>query len=292
MIYGLAAALGFGLSDLGAAVVSRRIGAWATVAISQVAAVVALLILLLSQQPVVEMSASDAVLLVINGIVAAAAYLAFYRALELGPVALVDPIASAYPAVTVTLSAALIEEQLGGPALWGVVVTIFGVILSSTRVTWSSLRRMRHTRNRKRTGFPFAFASMNLFGLGAFILGKSAQEVGWFPALLVARTTMAAVLLLALIPRRRWRSSTSRYAGLVLAGISGAATVGLLDVFGDWMYTRGSELGLVSVTATLSSISTLIVVAGGLLLFDERPAVIQGVGVLLIVTGLVLLGGG
>ena len=74
-------------------------------------------------------------------------------------------------------------------------------------------------------------------------------------------------------------------------GVLWAAIVGVLDVLGDSMYARGSELGLVSITAAVSATSTLIVVAGGLLFFSERPAVIQGVGVALVVFGLVLLGG-
>lgn len=290
MIYGLAAALGFGLSDVGAAVVTRRVGAFVTVITSQFGALLVLLICFAIARPSLAVSGEDVGLLTLNGMMAAGGYLTFYRALEIGPIALVDPIASAYPAVTVALSVVLLNEALGGILLWGASLTIIGIVLASTDLKWGEIRRWGVWARWSGSGVRFALLAMIFFGVGTLILGSSSQRVGWLSALLIVRATMTGVLLVALqIQRRRglWSGSLHDVAA---GGLWAGVAVGVVDVLGDAMYARGSELGLVSITAAVSSTSTLIVVAGGVLLFRERPGIVQGAGVALVLVGLVFLG--
>ena len=56
------------------------------------------------------------------------------------------------------------------------------------------------------------------------------------------------------------------------------------------LFARGSEVGSVSIDAAVSATFPLVVIAGGLILFHERPTPIQWLGVLAAITGLVLLG--
>jgi uncharacterized membrane protein len=69
-----------------------------------------------------------------------------------------------------------------------------------------------------------------------------------------------------------------------------AAAAGVTDIIGVVAYSRGSELGLISIVAAVSATFTLIPVAGGILLFSERPAPNQLVGLVLVIGGLVTLG--
>jgi drug/metabolite transporter (DMT)-like permease len=64
----------------------------------------------------------------------------------------------------------------------------------------------------------------------------------------------------------------------------------VVDVFGLISYSRGSELGLVSIVSAASAAFPLVPVAGGIVLFQERPAITQFLGVALVIGGLILLG--
>jgi drug/metabolite transporter (DMT)-like permease len=291
VLYGLAAALGFGLSDLGAAVVSRYLGSLLALLISQVAGWILMVGILLSVGPHFSVTLQDAGFLVLNGFAAAGGFFAFYRALELGPVALVDPIATAFPLVTVVLSTVVLGEVFTGLTLVGGMVILIGVLLSST-----DLRRVRVGGSQPRPGVPLAFASMFLFGVATFILGESSQRVGWLPAVLIARTALTlSVLFFYGIGRKvrpEWVQRTRQAGGQPSEWLVslGAVGVGLLAALGDVMYARGSEIGQVSITITLSASSTLIVVAGGIFFFRERPVANQYLGIALVFGGLILLG--
>lgn len=278
MIFGLGAALAWGMADLGAALVSRRIGSFVAVVVAQVTGAVTLSILFFLVRPAFHPSLRDLLLLVANGAVAAAAYVALFRALELGPVALVSPIVAAYGAVAVLLAVVVLGESLAGWVLTGVLVTLVGVVLSSTDV-----RRLGRATGRME-GVPPALLSLVLFGVASFLLGRLSQEMGWVPAVAISRTTTGLVLLGTALPRRRG------FRGLRGMLVASAVAVGLADAAGLALYARGAQLGLISVVAVASATFTLIPVVGGLLLLHERPAASQAVGVVLVVGGLLMLG--
>ena len=96
MIYGLGAALGWGIADFTAALVSRRIGSAATVVVSQFAGFLMLTALLIAAKPPMPDTTHVALGLLLIGVLGALTYRLFYRALQLGPVALVSPIVAGY----------------------------------------------------------------------------------------------------------------------------------------------------------------------------------------------------
>lgn len=282
MIYGLAAALGWGFADFGAAVVGRRIGSHVTVVVSHVAGSLAFAALFLIERPAWHVSGAQFGWLVLNGVMAAGGYMLLYRGLQLGPVALVSPIVAAYAAITVTLAVVLLHESLAGIVLAGAVITIVGVVLTSADLRALFMGRRVATQ----TGVPFALLSMALFGVATYILGRSAQEIGWIVTIVISRSTSTLILLATAVSRRRDFAGVGRNT-MALAGL-----VGLLDVLGVAMYAKGVEAGLISIVAAASATFTLIPVAGGIVLLHERPAVSQALGVILVVGGLLLLGTG
>ncbi|MGZ4147233.1 MAG: EamA family transporter, partial [Actinomycetota bacterium] len=95
MIFGFGAALAWGFGDLGASLVGRRIGSLATVVLVQLAGLIVVLAVALFGWPSWTGHWTDVALLIANGLIVAVAYVLHYRALELGPVALVSPLTSA-----------------------------------------------------------------------------------------------------------------------------------------------------------------------------------------------------
>jgi drug/metabolite transporter (DMT)-like permease len=283
VIFGLAAALGWGCSDLLAAIGSRRMGSRATVMVAQIVGLLCSGLLWLVTTPGWGLPARDVAILLGSGCFAGIAYFTAYRGLELGPVALVSPIASAFAAVTVLLAVVILDESLGPVLLSGVVLTIVGVVLAST-----DLRRFEVEAKRHRRGLPYAFAAMVGFGVAAFVSGSLAKDYGWLPPVALSRVgSVILITAVTLAMRGREREGMRRISPRNL-GIAAAA--GVTDIIGVVAYSRGSELGLISIVAAVSATFTLIPVAGGILLFSERPAANQLVGLVLVIGGLATLG--
>jgi uncharacterized membrane protein len=139
VIFGLAAAVGWGLADFFGALSGRRIGAIGAVLAGQLLSAVFITVVLFATGESLEPLRSDVWLVVLNGAVAALAYSTHYKALELGPVAVVSPIGAGYAVVGVALAMVVLGERPSASALTGAVVAVVGVALVST-----DLKKLRH----------------------------------------------------------------------------------------------------------------------------------------------------
>ncbi|HVH54265.1 MAG TPA: DMT family transporter, partial [Actinomycetota bacterium] len=257
MIFGLTAALGWGVADFGAAVVARRVGSMTTAVISQVAGILTLLVLVAALRPAWSTPPGVIAGMAANGAIAAGAYLLLYRGLELGPVALVSPVVAAYAVITIALAVAFLGESLPGIVAIGAFTTVVGVVLTST-----DLRKLGRPSPTGRSGLRYAIASMALFGVATFLLGRYAKEVGWLPALTLSRAfSMASLVGVAMFVAG---ARPLRGDGPVIPAMAGATLVGVIDVLGGAAYARGTELGYVSIVSAASATFPLIPVVGGI----------------------------
>ena len=97
MIYGLGTAFGWGIADFVAAIASRRVGVVATLLLAQLAGLLCLAVFFVFTRPSLEASGGEIALLIGNGLIASIAYYSLYKALELGPIALVSPLHAGAP---------------------------------------------------------------------------------------------------------------------------------------------------------------------------------------------------
>ena len=279
MIYGLLAALSWGTAALGAAVAARRIGAFRTVLIGEVAALTGFGLLFLPGHHSLRGVGSVAWLLVLAGMIGVVAYLACYRGLESGHVGLVSAISASYGGVIVILSVLLLGEHLTPAAAGGVVLTVTGVVLASGRASPGASETARAT------GIAFGLTAALCYGVAGFLLGRYAHELGWLVTVIVARGgAMVLLLVLAATPVRRAMGSRPG------PGVAWAVGAGLADAAGVAFFTRGGQAGLVAITAAASSAYPVIPLIGGVVLLHERMARWQAAGVALLLAGLVLLG--
>ncbi len=276
--YGLLAALSWGAAGFGAALAARRIGAFRTVVIGEAAALTGYVLLFLLGPFSLRGTGPVAWLLLLAGVIGLGGYLALYRGLESGHVGLVSAISASYAGVTVILSVLVLGEHLTAAAAAGVMLTVAGVVLASSRANPGAQETARAT------GVAFGLAAALCYGVGGFLLGRYTRELGWLVPVVVARVGAMAVLLAT--PLRR---SAVSQRGL---GIAWAVGVGLVDAAGVAFFARGDQVGLISITAASSSAYPIIPLLGGLVLLHERIARWQAVGVALILAGLVLLGAG
>jgi drug/metabolite transporter (DMT)-like permease len=286
VIYGLAAAIGWGLSDLWAAMSGRRIGSGRTVVVAQVTVAVVISVLVLIVRPDLSGIPAVAPWLVPNAFLGAAAFATLYKGLQLGPIAVVSPVLASYAVVPVLLSVILLGETLGEWEVVGVLVTIAGAALTST-----DPKALRAGTRTKPAGLPWAIASTLLFGVATYVMGWAAKEAGFLPSLWFGRLTMTGVFLIAaFVIWVRARSTGEVRDPVAPSMLRLAVLVGMMELVGTISYARGAEVGLVSIVTAASATYPLIPVLGGVVLLHERPVPTQYLGIAMVIGGLLLLG--
>jgi drug/metabolite transporter (DMT)-like permease len=279
VIFAFGAALAWGVGDLGAALVSRRVGSLATVLLVQLAGLIAILAVAAAVRPSWSGRWTDVALLVANGVIVAIAYILHYRALELGPVALVSPLTSAYAVIPIALAWLVLGERIGVGFGLGAALATAGVVLVT-----ADPRQFGEAAAMRRDGLPYALGAMALFGVATFVLGMVSRHAGWLPTVAFGRVFTVVALVPLFLVRRPAVGSAG--GGIVAAGL----LVGVADILGIMSFARGAQVAALSVVSAVSATFPLIPFVGGLVLLRERPAFSQALGVLAVVGGLVLLG--
>jgi drug/metabolite transporter (DMT)-like permease len=284
VIFGLAAALGWGLADFSGALAGRRIGSISAVIMGQLLSALFVSVLVVTTGQDVSRVMPLLGVVALNGAFAATAYASHYRALELGPVAVVSPIGAGFAVVGVGLAIVILGERPGPIELMGAGVTVLGVALVSTDLV--ALRSGTHT---SAPGLTWAIVAAVTFGVGGFLLGYLAKELGWILGLWASRTAQIVCFVpLALARRREFqRIPTGGAVGITLALAAGAA-----DILGVTTYSYGAENGFLSIVLAASAVFPLVAVVLSVWLLHERPVTNQYVGIALVVAGLLLLGFG
>ena len=284
MIYGLVAAVGWGLADFFGAVIGRRIGSLWTVIVAQTfTALASTAIVVVSGSHIGPVTTKIGAAVVLNGVFSATAYITHYKALQLGPVAVVSPVGATYAAVGVVLAVVVLGERPSTLALVGGVVTIIGVMLTST-----DLRKLRAGTHGMPPGLPWAIVSAVGFGVGGFLLAYLSRQLGWVVGLWVSRCAQLVGFAVVGYAKR----GELRGGFPVGVGLAGALGVGLADLMGVIAFSSGAEAGFISVVLVASAVFPVIAVALSVAYLGERPVPNQYAGVAMTLLGLVVLGVG
>jgi drug/metabolite transporter (DMT)-like permease len=283
VIYGLVAALGWGLADFLGALASRRIGSLPAVVVGQGLSAVVITAILVGSGHDLSSLAGLWWIVVINGVVAMVAYAAHYHALELGPVSVVSPIGASYAVVGVVLAIVLLGERPSALALLGMACTVIGTVLVST-----DMRALRAGLRERPAGLWWAVGSAISFGVAGFTLGVVSKDSGvWQVAMFGSRWAMIVAFVPVVAARRRdfstlWAAAT---VGIVVALAAGAA-----DILGVASFSAGTTAGYLSIVLAASAVFPLVAVALSHYALGERLVPNQYVGVGAVVGGLLLLG--
>ena len=285
--YGLIAALCWGSTDVMATIGGRRLGSLRVVAIAQLtslAIALALAIALgarLPGDPLVVLASAA------FGVIAAGAYLSFFTALRIGPLAVVSPVVAAYGGLVVVLSVALRGESLTAVQAIGAALATLGVIL--TGIVFEG--GWRGTRIVGR-GVLFSIVAMLLFAVLTVGLATPIQAAGWLPVLVTSRVANAATIwtLLAIVTLAKPRgaavllaTSAPRSTGAIVA----AGAAGVLDIVGFVAFAIGLEVAPTWIVGLASSFGPAIAVIVAVVLWGERLRPTQWVGLVGIALGLV-----
>lgn len=281
----LTSSLFWGIADFIGGVQARRLPVLRVVLVSQGASliVLALVLAVRAQSPP---SLGDLAPAAGGGVLGIFALVAFYRALAIGTMSIVAPVAATGVAVPVIVGLA------GGdsPApvqLVGMAAAVVGVVLAS-REEGGGRRRggSGAGRGSGARSAGIALALVAAVGFGTFFVGlrESARaDVLW--ALFAARFTSVAALL-AIV------------AGLRVPGVFVSqrlvllATIGMLDLLANGLFATATRHGLLSIVAVGGSLYPLATVLLARLVLGERVRRSQEVGIVAAIAGVAMIAAG
>jgi drug/metabolite transporter (DMT)-like permease len=288
IIWALAAAFGYGISDYIARGASQREGSIKTMLYLQlVGSLVAGVLVFLTEpipwQQVFSLTGLAAVLISLEFI---AAGTLLYHALAVGPLMIVAPIVSSFAAVTVVLSL-LSGERPGTLQIIGIVVTIAGVVLAATASGEPERERQPSVDEHPSTGGPsgvvMAVGAAVLIGIGSWLVRFIIPSLGSGTTVLVVRVSELVALSLFFLASKRSFQLRS------LSSLKWLLPIGLLDTLANWFYNLGLLAGLTSIVSVIASLFSVVTVVLGYVISKERITRVQQVGILITLGGVALV---
>jgi len=280
ILLGTFAALLWGAADYTTTVVSRDAGNFPVLLAAHGAGTIFMAVVLVAFVDAPEMTGWEWAACLSLGVLSVATFWSLFRALEIGPLAIVSPVVAGWAVVTVGLALVVLQEPLDLVQVVGCGGIVGGVVLASTR-----LRPSEDGAPRLGSGVLFALGAMLGLGLYNFFVGDLSQDLGWFMPLFVSRGAGVVIMIALAAPGGEWPWRVLRPGPLVAA----ALVSGIAATLGSMAFNRGAEIASISVTSAAASIYPVIPVAAGLFLLRERIAASQAAGLVLIVAGLLVL---
>lgn len=282
ILFGLAAALCWGFVDVLAAIYSRRHGTLKAVSVASVGSLAAYLIAVALFPQRFSLSPKDLWWFASVGAVITFTYLAFYGALRRGPLSVVTPIMSSYAALIVLFSVVLLGEDLSAWELVGSTLAMAGVIGCSIKPSQEG--------KVPASGTGLALLAMVGFAVSGFAGGILAKQHGWLVPPVATRVIITVFLFLIVLQRRPFSGEARERKAMGIPDIAAMLGIGVIEGIGFLAFSRGAEVGLISLVAVASAAYPLIPVALGVWLFKEKLGPLQLSGALAVFLGLVVLG--
>jgi drug/metabolite transporter (DMT)-like permease len=202
---------------------------------------------------------------------------AFYRALSLGTMSVVSPVAACGAVVPFAISLAT-GERPSGLAVCGAVAALGGAVLAS-------VEERRASSPERARAIVLAVVAAVALGLFVYFLGLGSREGDAVSTLFGARIgSLAALLLLALSQRAS--------LGIPRASLLAVCAVGVADVTANALFAFASGHGLLSLVSVLGSLYPVVTVILAHVLLHERLTRTQKAGVAVALAGVAAIAGG
>jgi drug/metabolite transporter (DMT)-like permease len=301
IVYGLLAALGWGLADYIVTCLTRRVGTPRAMVYAQVCSLLAWVILLIL--PAQLLWGRDSVAqwsglmqseggvpiwawVIGAGLCHVLGLVLSYRAFEIGTLALVSPMASSFAVVTAVLSVATQRDVLPPHIIVGAAL-LFGGILLATRAPSHG-----DESNKGLRGVPEALGCALGFGVMFWMWQPISQNLGPVVPLIVLKIMSSALALVGLRAAKHTLTPVSPEngapapRGLVLQLAIGIAIVDSLA----WLaFNTGERLQYTTVVTALASLFSVVTILLAWLLLKDRLARIQWVGIAIILGGVLMV---
>ncbi|MGF1237914.1 EamA family transporter [Streptomyces sp. 2-6] len=281
--FALATSLLWGLADFGGGLLTRRSPALTVVVVSQSIAALVLGGIVVATGGWSE-TGPRLWFAVAAGLVGPVALLSFYKALALGPMGVVSPLATLSVAVPIGVGLVL-GERPGLLQVAGIAVAVGGVVLAGgPQLGGAAVQR--------RTIGLTLVAALGFGTVFALIAEASTTVTGLFLALFVQRVTNVAAGGAALYASARRGGAVLPAGGFPWAALPALAFVGLADVAANGTYSVAAQHGPVTVAAVLASLYPVVTALAARGFLRERLRAAQAAGAGLALLGTLLLATG
>jgi drug/metabolite transporter (DMT)-like permease len=268
----LGASLSWGLADFFGPLKGRTLGALRVLVYVQLGGLVAiaLVVAIRGKGP-----AGAATLLAIPAAISGTLGLyAYYRAIAVGAISIVAPIAGISAAIPVAVGIASGDR----PSAWqwaGIATSLAGVFLAS-----------REKGGGRGVAAGVGLALLAAIGFGSYFPQMhAAGNADFWWASLIFRVTSTSVILAVVAIRRPALGVTALQVPIL-------ALIGIGDMLGNLFFAAASTSGLVSITSVLASLYPIVTVAMARIVLKERVSRSQEAGVVLTLTGVALISAG
>lgn len=278
VVCGLAAACCWAVTTLASARASRSIGATPTLALVMVIGLAVAVPAIALSGPVPDLGASAIGWLAIAGVGNVLGLFLQYRGVRTGKVGVVATIASTEGAITAVIAIALGEPVVAGIAI-ALAIVVVGVVLAAGGAS-PTLPEGLDPGGTRRAALFAAGAAVG-FGVSLYAAGRVGTELPVAWAILPARLVGSVAIALPLAVRGRIRTDRSAMPAVVVTALA--------EVAGIVVFAIGARSSI-AVAAVLGSQFGAIAAMLAYLLFHERLARRQWVGVATTAVGVALVG--
>ncbi|MBK3639726.1 MULTISPECIES: DMT family transporter [Streptomyces] len=282
-LFALATSLLWGLADFGGGLLTRRLPALTVVVVSQTIAAAVLGAIVAATGGWSE-AGPRLWFAFAAGLAGPVAMISFYKALALGPMGVVSPLATLSVAVPVGVGL-LLGERPGLVQVAGIAVAVVGVVLAGgPQRGGAAVQRQAIVLT--------LIAALGFGAVFALIAEASTTVTGLFLALFVQRLTNVAaggVALYASVKRGAEALPEGRFPW---ASLPALGFVGLADVAANGTYSVAAQHGPVTVAAVLASLYPVVTALAARGVLRERLRGVQAAGAGLALVGTLLLATG
>jgi drug/metabolite transporter (DMT)-like permease len=264
----------WGAADFSGGSLTRRLPTFAVTVVSQAAGFVALLVAVGVRG---ELGGRAFALGLFAGAGGGLGLAAFYRALSLGTMSVVSPIAACGAVVPFAVSLST-GERPSTLALCGAGAALAGAVLAS-------VEERRSSSPERARAVVLALAAAAALGLFVYFLGLGSREGDPLSALAGARVGSLTVLVAGALALR----ATVRVPRGSLAAV---AAVGLADLSANALFAIASGHGLLALVSVLGSLYPVVTVLLAHVLLGERLTRPQQLGVGVALAGVAAIAGG
>jgi drug/metabolite transporter (DMT)-like permease len=272
----LAASLCWGFGDFIGGAKSRVLPVLVVLVCSQIVGLVWIGgVALVAQEPVPD--TREIVLAAVSAIAGTAGLVCFFRAIAIGKMSLVVPIAATAAIVPVIVGVAT-GDRPSALQLLGMLVALAGAVMAS--------REPGEEGERGALAAGVLLAALSALFIGVFFLAiDSASDGGAVWASLVNRITSVTLLVVAVLAvRPRVAAARPHMPALAVAGT--------LDVSANLLFAAASTKGLISLVSVAGSLYPVLTVLLARMVLKEQVHRVQEAGVAAALCGVVLIAAG
>jgi drug/metabolite transporter (DMT)-like permease len=275
VVLALASSVAWGGADFAGGLVSRRLSVLSVTVVSQAVGFVALLAVFAARGG--GLDHRSLALGLLAGVGGGAGLAAFYKALSLGTMSIVSPIAACGAIVPFVLSIAT-GERPSPIALAGAALALSGAVLAS-------LEETRATAPARARAVVLAVVAAVALGFFTYFLGLGSREGDALSTLVGARIGSLALLVSLTV----WRGAPLLVGRRWLLPV---AAIGLLDVAANTLFALASGRGLLSLVSVLGSLYPVTTVLLAYAVLHERLTRKQIAGISIALAGVAALSAG